>query len=114
MEDGVIDGDLGVKDPGLARDRTELAWHRSGLAVVVALAVLLRHLWPLNGAKSALVLGIIAFAAIAWAVGLRGVQRSRPEANSVAALDAGHLRIFTLATLILAVAGFLLAFLFPG
>ena len=74
----------------------------------------LRHLWPLNGAKSALVLGIIAFAAIAWAVGLRGVQRSRPEANSVAALDAGHLRIFTLATLILAVAGFLLAFLFPG
>jgi hypothetical protein len=57
-----------LPDVGLAAERTVLAWNRSGRAVVVCVAVLLRHVWPLRGADHEVALGLIGTAVIVWSV----------------------------------------------
>jgi hypothetical protein len=59
--------------------RTELAWSRSGLALLACFAILARHVWD-SGAErgDAIALGFIAIASLGWAIGLGiGVRRSR-------------------------------------
>ncbi len=101
--DGPAD-DLG--DPGLAGERTELAWSRSGLAAVAAVAVLVRHLWPLRGGRVDLVLALVATGSVLWvAAALSARRRSgRRSAGRV-----GTFRLVTVATVLLAVAGAVLA-----
>ena len=99
-------------DPGLARERTALAWNRSGLAAVVCIAILLRRVWPIHGGAEKLALGLIAAAAILWALVLLAVLTagSHPEG-----LVMGR-RVFplmTAGTLILAVVALVLAFVAP-
>jgi uncharacterized membrane protein YidH (DUF202 family) len=96
------------RDPGLARERTQLAWNRSGVAVLVVVVILLRHLWPLEGARSVLALVLIAVGAGAWAVGMLLARRSRNEEGG-AALDLAHGQMLTIGTVVLALAGLVLA-----
>ena len=110
-EGGVADG-AGARDPGLAAERTDLAWNRSGLAVVVAVAIMLRRLWPLEGYKSVVALVLIAAGAIAWAVGMPLARRKRPDTR--AGLGVSTCRMLTVGTLVLAAAGFLLGVFTPG
>jgi hypothetical protein len=100
-------------DPGLARERTSLAWNRSGLAAVVCIAVLLRRVWPIHGAAEKLALGLIALAAILWALVLLTVitAGSDPEAGLV--MGDRVFPLITAGTLILAVVAFVLAFVAP-
>jgi uncharacterized membrane protein YidH (DUF202 family) len=110
-EGGVADGE-GARDPGLAAERTDLAWNRSGLAVVVVVAIMLRRLWPLEGYKSVIALMLIAAGAIAWAVGMRLARRGRPVTGGV--LGVSTCRMLTVGTVVLAAAGFLLGLFPPG
>ena len=64
-------------EAGLAGERTALAWNRSGLAVVVCVAVLVRHAWPLHGTEHEVALGLIAGAVIVWCVVLAVLTLSR-------------------------------------
>ncbi len=112
-EGGVADG-AGARDPGLAAERTDLAWNRSGLAVVVAVAIMLRRLWPLEGYKSVVALVLIAAGAIAWAGGMRLARRKRPDTRAAAGLGVSTCRMLTVGTLVLAAAGFLLGVFTPG
>jgi hypothetical protein len=57
-------------DEGLTRERTDLAWNRSGLAVVACVAVLLRRIWPLRGTDHIVALACISAGAFAWALAL--------------------------------------------
>ena len=57
-------------DDGLAHERTDLAWNRSGLAVVACVAVLLRRIWPLQGTDQIVALVCISAGAFAWALAL--------------------------------------------
>lgn len=108
--------DTGRPDPehpaaGLASQRTELAWSRSGLAVLVCAAVLIRRLWPLDGAASyfgaaAVVVGIAAWATVVLVTGRRAGRRSREP-------DAA-LRRIVVATTAFAVAGFAIGLVPPG
>jgi hypothetical protein len=100
-------------EPGLAGERTVLAWNRSGLAVVVCVAVLLRHVWPLRGTDKELALGLIAGAVVGWAIVLAVLTNSAGHRDADAPHGADVFRLMTAATLLLAVVGFVAAFAVP-
>lgn len=99
------------RDPGLASERTALAWNRSGLAVLVAVAVMLRRLWPLEGETTVVVLVVMGTGALVWAIGMFMTRRSSldREPSGVLTLTSG--RMLTAGTLLLALAGFILGVL---
>ena len=98
-------------EEALARERTVLAWNRSGLAVAVCVAVLLRHLWPIQGTGQRLALGLIAAAGFVWAVALLARTAGSASRDDHVLLGPGVLRLVTAATVILAVVAFVLGFL---
>jgi hypothetical protein len=95
---------------GLVRERTALAWNRSGLAVVVSVAVLLRHLWPLRGAGAYVALGLVAATAIMWAAALLVFATDFDEKRRGAFRGSRPLGLMTVGTVLLAAAAFVLAF----
>ena len=100
-------------DEGLAHERTELAWNRTGLAVVVVMAVLLRRLWPLRGTDQVVALACMSAGAVAWAAAIwigRTVSH-RPGADP-RLMDRSRAALITVGTLALALAAFALG-LFP-
>jgi hypothetical protein len=101
-------------DPGLARERTILAWNRSGLAAVVCIAVLLRHIWPIHGAGQYVALGLVALAAILWAIALFMLTRSFPDRDGNLIIRPRIFRLLTSGTLLLALIGLILAFFPPA
>jgi len=101
-------------DPGMAAERTDLAWNRSGLALVVCVAVLCRRLWPLRGADQVIALTAIALGAAAWALALRiGRAVSGGTRTRRGVLGGGALAAISAGTVLLAVAGFVLGFFPP-
>jgi uncharacterized membrane protein YidH (DUF202 family) len=97
-------------DPGLAGERTALAWNRSGLAVVVCVAVLLRHVWPLHGTDQELALALISGAVAIWAVVLAVFTHASRTNDAEMPHSANLFRLVTAGTLLLAVVGFVAAF----
>lgn len=108
------DRDLDDGDPGLSRERTELAWNRSGLAVTVTAAIILRRLWPLSGDKVVVASLLIAAGAIVWAVGMRVGRRARVSADDRGPLTPSTFRALTFGTLMLAAAALVIAIFFPA
>lgn len=105
----VMADELGVADPGAAQQRTELAWTRSGLAVAVTVAIILRHLWPLSGDKALAGLAVIAAGSALWAVTMN-VGRSAQHRTNGAPLGESACRLMTIGTLALALTGFIINF----
>lgn len=99
-------------DQGLVHERNDLAWNRSGLAFVVCVAVLLRHIWPLHGTDQFVALACVSAAAVAWAVALSFGRAlwSRTRRATVKMSD-GRALVITAGTLALALAGLIVAFL---
>ncbi len=104
----------GEPDSGLAEERTELAWNRSGLAVVVVVAIMLRRLWPLDDEATFAVLIVLASGSLAWAVGMVLARRGGQERTGSGVMGITACRYLTAGTLALAAAGVLLAFLAPA
>jgi hypothetical protein len=102
-----------ASDSSLARERTALAWNRSALAAIVCIAVLLRHIWPLHSTAQDLALGLIAAAAIMWALVLLAVMTSGGDREGNLLLGPRVFSLMTAGTLLLAVIGFGLAFFAP-
>ena len=102
--------------PGLAAERTDLAWNRSGLAllacgVVIARGLALSHLSPSHVAVGAVVL---VLGGAVWALG--GVQarrRSRPG-HARERAEAVDLLPIAIGTAAVGVAAFTLGLFFPG
>lgn len=113
-DDGDGTGGPGTEDPGLAGERTELAWNRSGLAVVGVVAILFRRLWPLEGVRTAVALGLAAAGAVTWLVGMRLSVRSAPGPVPAGSLGERTLRLVTAGTVLLAVAGVVVSVVFPS
>jgi uncharacterized membrane protein YidH (DUF202 family) len=98
----------------MARERTELAWSRSGLAVAVTVAVTLRRLWPLTGDRAVAALVLIAVGASIWAIGMQLARRSSLVTNADRSGAAtSTFRLLTIGTLTLAVAGFVVGLVVP-
>ena len=100
-------------DVGLAAERTVLAWNRSGLAVVVCVAVLLRHVWPLQGTDHEVALGLIGAAVIVWSVVFAVLTLSRAKRRSSVSHTETVFRLITAGTLLLAVVGVVASFAAP-
>ncbi len=97
-------------DHGLTRERTDLAWNRSGLAVVVCIAVLLRRIWPLRGTDQVVALAGISAGSFAWALALSvGRRLGRRTPGVRAGLSPRRAAVITAGTLALAVAACALA-----
>ncbi len=100
-------------DVGLAAERTVLAWNRSGLAVVVCVAVLLRHVWPLQGTDHEVALGFIGAAVIVWSVIFAVLTLSRGKRGPSVSHPETVFRLMTAGTLLLAVVGVVASFAAP-
>jgi Domain of unknown function (DUF202) len=99
------DSEEAAGDPGLARERTDLAWNRSGLAVAVTAAIVLRRLWPLHGGRADVTLALIATGVVIWASGMWIGRRLARSGASDGSIGESGCRLLTLGTLILALAG---------
>jgi uncharacterized membrane protein YidH (DUF202 family) len=108
--DEATEGPTG-RDSGLARERTDLAWNRSGLAVAVTVAIVLRRLWPLHGKREFIAFALIAVGAVTWVVGMRLGRRIGMSAGADGTLGESACRILTTGTLLLALAGFVVGVL---
>jgi uncharacterized membrane protein YidH (DUF202 family) len=75
--------DADSRDPGLAAERTDLAWSRSGLSLLACGAAVLRGLadTPLTGGDVAAGACILALGAATWALGSWHVARSRARGH---------------------------------
>jgi hypothetical protein len=104
----------GASDSGLARERTDLAWSRSGLSVAATVAVTLRRLWPLNGDKAVVALVLIAIGAIIWVAGMQIGRRWRFGAQTGGSVAASTCRMLTIGTLVLAGAAFVVGLILPA
>lgn len=99
-------------DAGLAAERTHLSWNRSGLAVLAVVALMLRHLWPLEGWKTVAALALIAAGGALWALGMRHAIRApggrhaiRAPGGAAEPLGEPACRMLMAGTLLLAAAG---------
>ncbi len=66
-----------ARDEGLAPERTQLAWGRTGLAVVVAVGVLARRVWTLADWVDVLGMVLVGIGALVWMLGMldsRGLE----------------------------------------
>jgi hypothetical protein len=97
--------------PGLARERTQLAWNRSGLGAAVAVAIILRRLWPLSGDRAVAALLLIGAGGAVWAVAMRFGQRARDRSADGGLLGESTCRLVTVGTLLLAAGGLAVSFL---
>jgi len=97
--------DVPTPDEGLAPERTQLAWGRSGLAVVVAVGVLARRVWTLHGANGVIALVIVAAGALIWLAGMRTSRRLELSMEPHGMTGRHAFGLMTAGTLVLALGG---------
>ena len=97
--------------PGLAGERTDLAWSRSALSLGVAAAAVLRRVWlgldSVNG--RVIVYGILAAAAFMWVGGMMAAALTAASLEGRPVARPHVLRRVTVGTLSLALAALILA-----
>ncbi len=82
-------------DEGLAPERTQLAWGRTGLALLVAMGVLARKVWSLSGPVEITAIVLVGVGGLIWLVGMR---QSRDLHLDMEPHGLGGLRAFGLVT----------------
>ena len=106
------DGD--ARDPGLAAERTDLAWSRSGLSLVGCGAIVLRGMArpPLDAGDVAIGSCVLALGAAVWLLGFWHMRRVR--ARSLRATTAADLVPVTIGVSLVGAAAFVVAAFFPS
>lgn len=102
-------------DEPLAGERTDLAWTRSGIAVAVCIAVLLRRVWPIGRADHLLAVALVGFGTLAWAAALLLARRiARTTHHGRETMDGHTLRLISGGTFVLALGALVLGALPPA
>lgn len=101
-------------DEGLAPERTQLAWGRTGLAMVVAVGVLARRVWTLHGGVGVAALVVVGIGALVWMVGMRESRRLEVTMEPHGLTGRHTLRLVTVGTVLLAVGGLVFGVLVTG
>jgi uncharacterized membrane protein YidH (DUF202 family) len=101
------------RDPGLAGERTDLAWNRSGLSLVACGAVLLRGLSrsPLRPSALGVGVSILCLGAVVEALGAWYSRRARTHGRRPAV--ASDLLPVSIGVGLVGTAAFVLAAVFP-
>ncbi len=92
-----------VWDEGLAPQRTQLAWGRTGLAVAVALVVLARRAWELGGGLSVATLVVVGTGGLVWLVGMRTSRDLHLHMEPHGLVGSRAFGMVTVGTLLLAI-----------
>src|SRR3954451_19393287 len=96
---------LDEDDDGLAPERTQLAWNRTGIAFFVAIAALGRRVWPIDSGNHGWVVLALGVASLAILAGLLIAGRVGPEHRYAGTTMHRHaLFLVSASTLVLAVA----------
>jgi putative membrane protein len=109
-------GDPDAVDPSLAGERTDLAWNRSGLALLACGAAVARGLGIGEPVPERLAVGvtILVLGAVTWALGAwQARRRSRPGRPRQVARPADLLPI-SLGTAAVGIAALVLGLFFPS
>jgi uncharacterized membrane protein YidH (DUF202 family) len=97
--------------PGLAEERTDLAWTRSGIALLGAFAILVRRVWSANPATGDLAaLALLGVAGFGWAVGILGWRLAHHRRDEAQPRRPGELLAVSIGTVALAGAGLVVTF----
>ncbi len=102
--------------PGMAAERTDLAWSRSGLALGACGLVVLKGLPTVTGAGGQPLLGaiILLLGGVTWGLGRWSAQRRRPSAGQPRRVATwADLAPAAFGTAAVGIAGLLLIFLRP-
>jgi uncharacterized membrane protein YidH (DUF202 family) len=105
------DDEFDERGGSLYGERTDLAWSRSGLALLGTFAILARRLWA-HGAEpgDAVVVALVGLAGLGWAIGMLGWQFAHRSGSGAQPREARELLAVAAGTVALAGAG--LAFTF--
>jgi uncharacterized membrane protein YidH (DUF202 family) len=92
-------------------ERTDLAWSRSGLALLAAFALLARGVW-VSGAEpgDTIVVALLGLAALGWSVGVLGWRLTRRGEELTRPREPRELLAVTGGTVALAAAGLVFTF----
>jgi uncharacterized membrane protein YidH (DUF202 family) len=107
--------DADSRDPGLAAERTDLAWNRSGMSLIACGAAVMRGIArpPLiTKGESAVGACIMTLGAFTWALGSWHVRRSR--ARRERPTSAADLVPVSVGVALVGIAAFVLAALFAS
>jgi uncharacterized membrane protein YidH (DUF202 family) len=105
-----------AREPGLAAERTDLAWNRSGLALLACGAAVIRG-FPPAGFSARHVVGavILVLGAFTWAMGAFEARRRRTRPGVTRAVATrGDLLPVALGSTAVGAAAFVLAAFYPG
>jgi uncharacterized membrane protein YidH (DUF202 family) len=105
-----VPGPDGEWDEGLAPERTQLAWSRSGLAVVVAVGVLARRVWTLHDGAGVAALVVVGVGALVWLFGMRISRRAEQTTGPPGRTGRRPFGLITVGTVLLAAGGLALGF----
>ena len=97
-------------DPFGARQRTDLAWSRSGLAIAAVVVVVLRRLPQTSGGNPTVVVTLLACGLAAWSIGLWITRRvSREDPTPWPTAGPRTMLLLSIGVVLVASAGFVLA-----
>ena len=97
--------------PGLAEERTDLAWTRSGIALLGAFAIMARKVW--SGGPDTIDLAALALLGVAgfgWAIGILGWRLAHHRRDAPQPRHPRELLAVSLGTVALAAAGIVVTF----
>ncbi|MEI8336331.1 MAG: DUF202 domain-containing protein [Actinomycetes bacterium] len=95
---------------GLAGERTDLAWSRTGLAMIVIIASIGRRALTIRGTTEIVSLFVVLIGTLVWAFGLRGAHRiSRSTATGRHTTELHLLTAVTIGSITIALAALLIS-----
>ena len=106
--------DADARDPGLAAERTDLAWNRSGLSLLACGVVVMRGMArpPLTTGNVAIGACILALGALTWVLGSWRLRHAR--ARGMRRATPSELLPISLGVAIVGIAAFSVAAIFPS